>query len=38
MPGAEANEADALGLSIPLKNVGDKAWRELQIVINILKD
>ena len=36
MPGLAINGGDALGLSVPQKNVGDRAWREMQIVVEIL--
>lgn len=37
MPGMGVNGGDALGISIPSKNSGNKAWEELQSIINILE-
>jgi len=37
MPQNGKNGGDALGISIPSKNVGVKAWEELKNTIDILK-
>lgn len=36
MPGQGINGGDAIGISIPTKNFGDKAWEEFKSAIFIL--
>ena len=38
MPGLGNGGGDALGLSVPRKNVGETAWRELCAAIDILRE
>ncbi len=37
MPGMGIDGGDALGISIPLKNTGVKAWKEINEIIKILQ-
>jgi hypothetical protein len=36
MPNIGINGGDALGISIPSKNVGIEAWEKLELIMNVL--
>lgn len=36
MPGKGINGGDAIGICIPSKNIGNKAWKELEAIVDIL--